>query len=85
MGYLNYSNGFHYFEIKCFLRKRKCVSQKYCLCSLLSNCCQALLWTDPISFMVNYNLICLVSVISDAILTFVIKFCFFKTYINFLM
>ena len=38
----------------------------YCF---LSNCYRALLWSNPISFPEKYKLLCLVSVLSDAILT----------------
>ena len=42
--------------------------------SFLSNCYRAVLWTDPISFLVNYKIFCLVSVLSDSILTLLLSF-----------
>ena len=45
---------------------------------------QALLWTGPISFLVNYTLLCLVCFIGRYF-DFVIRFCYFNTDINCLM
>ena len=41
---------------------------------LLSNCYRALLWSGHISFLVKYKFICLVSVLSDAVLILLITF-----------
>ena len=56
----------------------------YCFCSVLSNCYHALLWIGPMSFLVKYKINCLVSVLSEAILVFLLIL-LFKTNINFLM
>ena len=76
------SNGFHYFEINCFKNKR--IFQLYCFCNFLSNCYQAFLLTTPLSFLINYKLFCLISVLSDGILTLLLIL-FFKTDMEFLM
>ena len=39
----------------------------------LSNCYRGIIWTGPLSFLVQHKLFCLVSVLSEAILT-VIRF-----------
>ena len=49
---------------------------------IVFNCYQALLWSGPISFLMKYRLICLFSVLSDAIFT-LLNFFFIKADINF--
>ena len=55
------SNTFHYFEINHFLKtiSHFCLTFQL-LCSFLSNCYRALLWSGPIFFPVKYKLFCLV-------------------------
>ena len=56
------------------LKKIERIFQIYCFCSLLSKCFQALLWTGPISFLVKCEFFCLLSVLSDAILSLLLSF-----------
>ena len=60
------------------------IFQLYCFCSLFSNCYQAFLLTTPLSFLMNYKLFCLISVLSDGIFTLLLSFAF-KTDMKFLM
>ena len=85
MGYIFYliSNDFHYLKINYF-KKNKRIFQLHCFCSLLSNCYQAFSLTTPLSFLVNYKLFCLISLLSDVILNLVLSFVF-KTDMKFLM
>ena len=61
---------------KLIVKKNQRMFQLYIFCSLLSNCYQAFLMATPLSSLVYYKLFCLVSVLSDAILTLLLSFVF---------
>ena len=53
------------------------------VCSFLSNCYKALLWSISIPFLVKCKLFCLVSVLADIILTLLKRF--FKKWATFFL